>query len=701
MLLFALLFQTLPAQHFPPVAQPGAAIDLTGQAAALCQIAPPLDAGRLLRRETAITDSLRRHDNLATWDHLACARAALAGLGTLSHESLDMPPGESWEHGATDAATHVLGRAPDDTTAASLLGLLLLDDPTVADLAPDRALLFRAARAGVRTRSVLRACDDLAWRVHDTTITNACADAALARGVDSTWHLVLLSRVAFAAADTTKGMQLFEDATAAAHDSASKQEIDWELQWFLTPDEETEWHALADTGRARWIRDRLMARDVRDDRPAGARLAEHFKRLEYVEENFRLAVPRRILSELRTGPAAQLEPSPCDDEKRCDEPGSAWSQQWREYNRWQTDFDDRGVVWMRYGPPDHRVPWVCPIERCVIAREVWMYDIDGQHLLLNFENEDFSGSVQPTRLVVGVLGSYLCDVDTERCRLTTLSKAAAHSGTNPVTPEQIDLIRREDRVAISDVTTTDDNSIHAAPLDIDARLFRFWDPSSGALRGVVTYGLRPEHLKPGPVTLDVNQWDAGAGARRDTTLTTNIGAGSDRAAPIVGAMTVTSSAGVTAWGVTATQGARRGRMFDDDAAPLSGAHVMLSDLIPGVASQGLTTRIGEESVELAPLDQLHRKELLHLFYQTRSDSAQAVRVDVAFAPAPPPGAIHAELKPALAISTDERVATGITAHRQSINVSRLHPGRYDLVVRIATPAGRELSERQTSITIAE
>lgn len=708
-LVVALLLQTLPAQHFPPVAQPGTTIAFAAEGAAICHVTTGR-AESLSRQEELTADSIRRDDELPTWDHLACLRAALAAAGAFSHASLDMPAGESWTQGAAQAAVHVLERRPGDTAAATVLALVALDDPRIADNATQRAEIFRAVGAGVRSPAALRACAELGWRQRDTTTTRHCATLALSAGVDSTWHLVQLARLAFAAA----GMRDFVAATSAAHDSAARQEIDWQLQWFLTPLEEGQWHALADSARATWVRDRLMARDVRDDRPAGARLAEHFKRLDYVESHFRLEVPARIAAGLRTGPSTEEGPPGCGNVLSCQEPGAAWAEQWREYDRWQTDFDDRGVVWMRYGPPDRLVPWGCHVAMCGVEREAWLYNIDGQHLLLSFENEAFDGSVQPARLVAGVLGSYFCDIDAERCNLTSLSQGSAYAAAARITwapvlpsssmvhPEDIERIRTQDRIAISDATTSDDNSIRAlAHIDGDARLLRYWDPATGALRALVVYALTRSDLDTSVISLHVAQWDSRSDERHDTTVTRReqIGGLADR--DLIGVVGLSSSAGVKSWSVTAVQGARRGRSFDDNAAAIGSGPVAISDLILGVESQQTSTPIGPSTVPLAPLGHVARDELLHLYYQLRSDSARSVRVALAFYRAPPAGSAAPLGNALLSETSTTRLVPGIAPHEQTIDLSRLAPDRYVVEVTVASARGDTLTRRRTEITVTK
>ena len=294
---------------------------------------------------------------------------------------------------------------------------------------------------------------------------------------------------------------MFGRAGATAHDSVSRLEVDWHLQWFLTPIEMSSWRLQQDTARGAWLRDQLIKRDVKDGQPLGARVAEHFKRLDYVEQNFRLEIPDRARQGLRTGPAVMDNGNtPLNPDTLIlaqEDAATLNARMWRDYARWQTDFDDRGVVWMRFGAPEKRIPYTCPRD-CIEVREAWLYHIDGKPLLLDFENEGYDGTVEATRLVTGVLGNYFCGLDAYRCMLTGLSTAEFYakqaSNGKPVSlflmPEQVDAVREDDRHSIEFATTHDDNSVRGdANLRIVSNLHRLWDPISTEPIALVTWAL--------------------------------------------------------------------------------------------------------------------------------------------------------------------------------------------------------------------
>jgi hypothetical protein len=710
------VLQALPVSRFPVVDHPGVDPQLYATITAICA-SPTTDRGALLRQADRYADSLRQSDRDAElWFATACLRANLFVAGAIAHESVAMPLGVTWEQGSINALLRSLALRPTGAKAADLLARLALDDFDVDASAQIRIALERVRVGGTATPAVFRACSEFAWRVHDTTATRNCATAALAVGLDSTWQLLRLARLRFLSADTAGGNQLFQAAVAAARDSTSRLEVNWHLQWFLTPEQLNAWEHIGDSARVQWVRDQLASRDVRDARPNGARLAEHFARLEYVEEHFRMQVPRRVAAELRSGPATMEAPPLCGVVTSCNEPGGVWAEEWREYRRWQTDFDDRGVVWMRFGAPDRREQWVCPFYKCPTVREAWVYDLDGRHMLLSFENEAFDGSEDPTRLVSGVLGSYFCGVDVQRCALTSLAQADAFSrvhrnATAPsspmVRPEDIEHVRIQDRDAISAATTSDDNSPRRERfIGTVARFHRLWDPNTGHPVALVTYAIRTSDLKSdilgdrsvAEALLSVRQWDPTAAERRDTTLRRS-GFLSDSTAPRdwIGYLVIPSLPGVAAWSLTVSQSDQRlGRAFEDPGSPLSTGAIALSDLVIGAASESLRWTTPKGEVALAPFNSVNRSDTMQIYYQVRSNVSAQVHIVVAVYQSKNPRRSTAA---ALQLSYLSSIRPGIAEAASTFDVSRLSKGEYRIELRIEDQNHRILAARSTGVTL--
>lgn len=119
--------------------------------------------------------------------------------------------------------------------------------------------------------------------------------------------------------------------------------------------------------RAELLREFWNARDADALHPPGARLAEHFRRLDYARRAYRLVSERRqfdIAERFRSG---------------------------------QTEYDDRGVMYIRHGEPDARAQYAAP---GIEPNESWLYRRDDGDMLLHFVARQ---DVQDFRLVESLL----------------------------------------------------------------------------------------------------------------------------------------------------------------------------------------------------------------------------------------------------------------------------------------------------------
>lgn len=98
----------------------------------------------------------------------------------------------------------------------------------------------------------------------------------------------------------------------------------------------------------------------------GERLREHYRRLDYAARNFRLvSVNRQYNIEER-------------------------------YRSTQVEYDDRGVIWIRQGPPDNRRPYNIP---GLEPNETWVYHRESADLIFHFVARN---DVQDYRLVPSI-----------------------------------------------------------------------------------------------------------------------------------------------------------------------------------------------------------------------------------------------------------------------------------------------------------
>jgi GWxTD domain-containing protein len=142
---------------------------------------------------------------------------------------------------------------------------------------------------------------------------------------------------------------------------ATDREAD--LFWFdLRPivDEDTDadFHGRDAEGRKRFLRDFWQALADASFVGVDKRLAEHYRRLDHVYRNFRIDLPER---RHYSGSAAYVPP-------------------------WQTGFDDRGVIYLRHGPPDDTATYAGPEVQQNIS---WKYEqASGDPLVFHFVSDE-------------------------------------------------------------------------------------------------------------------------------------------------------------------------------------------------------------------------------------------------------------------------------------------------------------------------
>lgn len=145
----------------------------------------------------------------------------------------------------------------------------------------------------------------------------------------------------------------FRGLARAVGDSA-RAELRRDLRWIATTGELEAFDGAPPDSLGTVLRRFWDRRDAQDGRRPGERLGEQLRRYHYAETNFTLASRRRKL-----------------------EVAFAFS------DTSQTDFDDRGIVYLRHGEPAERVQFAAP---GFDANESWLYhrgEPDGD-LLLHF-----------------------------------------------------------------------------------------------------------------------------------------------------------------------------------------------------------------------------------------------------------------------------------------------------------------------------
>ena len=233
-------------------------------------------------------------------------------------------------------------------------------DPSFANATVDLARTAMAQRVGPRLDLALRAVREAAaspagqspaiqlarGRVERVAGDADSALAAFERyvtvGGDSAVGLLEEARTLYFANHAAAASQRYYAGAAASHAPEAAALYREDLAWIATPEELADYDAQdGPDARARWLAEFWERRDVADLHAAGERLAEHFRRYFYAERNFRLASRHRHYDITEVYRSAQAE------------------------------FDDRGVIYLRHGPPDRRATYIAPDS--VEPNETWLY----------------------------------------------------------------------------------------------------------------------------------------------------------------------------------------------------------------------------------------------------------------------------------------------------------------------------------------
>jgi ketosteroid isomerase-like protein len=655
----------------------------TEQLRTLCPNPSAGNGDALLHEEVVAGDRAPRHGaGSAAWTALGCVRVQLALAGVPPREGTRMVLGSHWEDGAINAMVEAVRLEPTNKPAARVLAILALEQPQPQNVRAIVADFAAALHAGDNAAEMLDACDELALRVNQDALSRECAIRGLATGTDSTWHLLHLARLDYRVADSAAGSAAFLLAGASARSTEDVAALEWQLQWFATPTQVQQWITLRNSDRGAWLRSIIAERDVRDGRPAGTRIAEHFARLEYVLAHFTMHFPKQVAARARVG-GTGLALMTVD---AYNPTGGMSASASAPYRRWQLDIDDRGIVWMRLGKPAARYYWGYNFRR-----ETWTYDIDGVRHLLNFQDEDFNGNRDATRLVVGVEDPFFCGIDPLRCE--------ASSYLGPAGPAALmSAIHEQDAQSVVMGTARDDNSARAArPIGIVAQLQRLWDPVSGAPAAIFSYSMPLDDL-PVPadsanaatVQMALRRWDAAQGVEADTTFTLQVArpAATAAGASTVHAIALSQRDGVRTWSLrAAVSDSSFGKAWGVADSTLDTGPVALSDLVLGSRRQGVAAHLGGRDIALAPLGAFSRSDLVELYYQIHSDR-DVDQVETTLNLARMFGGNRPD-SVVLSIRADGGVVhRGINEVERALDVTKLPPGAYHVVV---TVSGRSLA----------
>ncbi|HPF62004.1 MAG: GWxTD domain-containing protein [Gemmatimonadetes bacterium] len=560
------------------------------------------------------------------------------------------------------------------------------------------AALRRAGRTGTAAGpGVLLARARIERRVGSLDSSRAALQRILARDSTDAVARFELARTLLLTGDSTAA-PLWYDAIATG-DSTVTALARTDLDLVLPDSTAAAFDAATPDARVALLRAFWQARDDDALHRRGERLAEHYRRLDYARRAYRL------VSENRQFDIAE------------------------RYRSGQTEYDDRGVAYIRHGEPDERAQYSAP---GIEPNESWLYRRDDGDLLLHFVARQ---DVQDFRLVeslLDVLGfatalslrdsvSLSEDAYGGLLRQRTEGLLRSRQDLDPVYSRMLGAGRggnaqlmTEERTlgrrSIARAMSTDSWPLDPGPeLDASVVLLAVGSDHRGAAVQLA-YAIPGEELTPResegtfayPVRtrIAIQALDGTTVLRADSTrgfvLPRPLAAGElllgHQAVEVPpGIFTVRMSVETDDGGMVSTRDTLR------VPSPL-GPDLGLSDIAMGVRSVPLpwVTATGD-TAWINPLSRYRRAEPLHLYFEVTGlppGAPYRTRLTVR----KPGGGIFRKLfggGKALELTFEQVHPGGVDRILREVSLERVSPGEYRLEVTVSTEDGREASRFRT------
>lgn len=503
-------------------------------------------------------------------------------------------------------------------------------DPAFADATVDLARTALVQRIGPRLDLALRA-------VREAAASPAGANPAvqLARGrvervagdVDSalaafSTYLVVggdtgigrleEARTLFYAGRPSEASRSYYGGAAASRSPAAVASYRSDLAWIASPEELAAFDAQEEGApRAAWLTEFWQRRDVADVHASGERLAEHFRRYFYAERNFRLVSRHRSYDITET------------------------------YRSEQSEFDDRGVIYLRHGPPDRRATYIAPDS--VEPNETWLYHRAAGDLIFHFvarrTGQDYKLVESLADALNAGFGAALT-LQGRRMGLTTAGLFSSRAEFNPVyarlgvglASATLGGALAEERAigqrSIALGTTSDSyRQVFDSPLDVVVSSFVVGDSGSGSLHlvfAIPAYRLVPipdSNRVIYPLTFRLYVTDA-RGRLTASLDTTRIFAAREPipdGSYLTGQLSVSVPPGRYSYRLLAARLDRgAGDLVSGDsivADTLTGSRFGVSDLVLGRVGSGLLWSNRGDTVFLNPLERFPEPGAVELYYE--------------------------------------------------------------------------------------
>lgn len=445
--------------------------------------------------------------------------------------------------------------------------------------------------------------------------------------------------------------------------------------------------------RAQVLREFWGQRDRQDLRVDGERVRQHYQRLQVARLNYRLALTRRRY----------------DTDER--------------YRSGSTEFDDRGVIYVRHGTPSdsavsmgvgscYNLSWLYRRpEGDLIFHFVARDDVDDYRLVQSLMDIADAGGIQR-------IGTNRCDGgDPSELVRTRTSFSPLYDQLLVASSNRYSQLVNEDRTrgirAIAEGTTTDRYPLtYATRLEVHALAVAVGEVEGDPLLQVV-FAVRGVTLRAdtgeveGSYTLRMRLVGMNERGRVIASVDSTV---RYRGKPVsddgflVGRMALPVPPGLVSWRLAIDQGGDLGAVLPLDSvmvAPVSGG-LALSGLALGATtgSAQWSNSLGEK-VLINPLGAWRTGEDVELYAELYGATAGAPLAVELIATKRKPGTGYVKIGTkgrSLTVKSDEQAVGPLSPIRKTLSLASLSPGNYVIALRV-TDASGNVVERQRGIVV--
>ncbi|HET8649674.1 MAG TPA: GWxTD domain-containing protein [Gemmatimonadales bacterium] len=623
------------------------------------------------------TELFRREAPAEAWYLAARARFALAQRGAIARTGPHLTLGMSYAQGAVAALREALRQDSTYAPAATLLANTELRRLARVDDDADAELIRRASGAGADADLLLsRMRREIDWRIPDSAL--ALVDRAFASGADSALVELERARALLMLGRLADGAAAWLDGLASAMSDSARAAYQRDLAWVATDREmETFDSVMAEPPAARraWGAEFWERRGAADFRSAAERLADHEERVRFALREFAVRDRNRDYNKAMG------------------------------YHSDQHLIDDRGIVYIRHGPPTRIIRsgenafLKCPVYS-------WLYDAGPDRGLVVHFRPYFSLMISPRRFCAYhdfklVPGGVWVDRNVWQIAKYDSLYARWLGERRPTVRRRLgrQVVAEDlDRMVLA-VTTDADPHRFARELHGVVRSYGLSDPS----RILVAFSLPPDGLglvghgasEAIPLRLRVTALPReGSAVTLDTTILYDASRHLRPDQWLVGYVELPAPGAhyevrTLMTGADPSAGSFHIQPAVEVPATMPGQPTV-SALVLGTAASELRWPTLAGGFPLSPLDGYKVGSDVELFLEVHGlPAGAAADVELSLAPTTAPRREAVQLR-----STEHAKGTTLTV-RRSLSLAKVKPGLYILRAEVRLPDGQSISREQT------